>query len=596
MKKVFVLSAKIFSLISIYLCLILFLAACGGGGGGGASLPDSEYTTHNTGGWGGGGNNGGSGGGYNPIQGGTPLVVTGYSYGGQSYSTVEQLIEAINTDAFPTGTSYVDFTCTTANGTETRQAKVTKSASGNQIEHQYKATYTVNGTEQSVPYYKNDGISLNLPAPDSSQYTEENGVLYHATGWVVNGQAYTGGTLPVAPDSGDLNLGTIQGGALDYTYGFKTSGELVVNSTTGTITIDNTGRTEPISKIILPNPGNVSLDLSNVTNLSLQGTAYNDPAVTNVFSLSSIIMPTTSYSLGNYAFSGWQNLQSIDLSNCTSLGEGALYQCMGLSSVTLGSNITTIPDKTFYLCNSLTGIDLSNISSIGEEAFYYCSDLDGTISIPDNTTIDTNAFQACTGIDSVTFGNNVSIGTNAFQNCSSLGSVTFGTSTEIGDYAFYSCIGLGSVNLSNCTSLGQSAFQQCSNLSSVTLGNSIITVTDYAFQSCGQLASIDLGSCTQIGSHAFGACYGLNAVDLSSCQTILEGAFYGCSSLSNVQFGDDISNIGTNAFYSATTANFNFTKSPGTISYGSTPFEYGVHATWDDGLQQYLFTWNGSSW
>ncbi len=573
MKKVFVLSAKIFSLISICLWLILLLAACGGGGGGaaGASIPDSEYTTHNPHGWGGGGNSGGSGGGYNPIQGGTPLVVTGYSYGGQSYSTVEQLIEAINTDAFPTRTSYVDFTCTTANGTETRQAKVTKSASGNQIEHQYKATYTVNGTEHSVPYYKNDGISLNLPAPDSSQYTEESGVFYHATGWVVNGQAYTGGTLPVAPDSGDLNLGTIQGGALDYTYGFKTSGELVVNSTTGTITIDNTGRTEPISKIILPNPGNVSLDLSNVTNLSLQDSYH---AITNGANLTSVTMPATPYSLGNYAFRDCSNLQSIDLTNCTTIGSSA-----------------------FVGCENLQSINLSNNTTIGSYAFTGCLAI-SSISIPNGTTINSNAFEMCEGLDNVTFGDDVVIGNNAFDHCTGLSAVTFGANTQIGQDAFYGCLSLTSVDLTNCISLGQDAFMECNTLSSVTLGSSITTIPANAFTGCSQLTTIDLSSCTQIGDYAFGGCLILGPyIDLSFCQTIGESAFNGCNTLSNVIFGDDISSIGRRAFYSVSSASFNFTKDPGTISYGSTPFEDGVHATWQpDNINTFMYTWNGSTW
>ena len=167
MKKVFVLSAKIFSLTSICLCLILFLAACGGGGGGGASLPDSEYTTHNTGGWGGGGGSGGggnSGSSNGTITGSTPLNVTEYTYNGQTYTSVEALKNAIAETA-PASQFSIPFTCTNAsNETETRTARITKTVSGNNteilIEHQYMASVTVNETPLTIPFYYNDGISL----------------------------------------------------------------------------------------------------------------------------------------------------------------------------------------------------------------------------------------------------------------------------------------------------------------------------------------------------------------------------------------------------------------------------------------------------
>ena len=162
-----------FVLFSLCSCIIAFVSCGGGGGGGGAvgaSLSDAEYTTHNPGGWGGGGSgtsSGGSSGGNGSnvtISGSTPLNVTGYSFGGQTYPTVEALNEVIGTDAFPEGQTLINFTCTTATGaTETRQVRVTKTVDGNNInvsiEHQYKALFPVSGGgTQEINFYKNDGI------------------------------------------------------------------------------------------------------------------------------------------------------------------------------------------------------------------------------------------------------------------------------------------------------------------------------------------------------------------------------------------------------------------------------------------------------
>ncbi|MBP5793698.1 MAG: hypothetical protein J6W46_08685, partial [Spirochaetaceae bacterium] len=128
-------------LIPIMLLFSFILFSCGGGGGGaaGASIPDSEYTTHNPHGWGGGsgsgsgsGGNGGSNNG--TIMGGTPLTVTGYTYNGQTYTSVEELRNAIAENA-PEGQFTIPFTCTVAGGgSETRTARITKTVSGNDTE------------------------------------------------------------------------------------------------------------------------------------------------------------------------------------------------------------------------------------------------------------------------------------------------------------------------------------------------------------------------------------------------------------------------------------------------------------------------------
>lgn len=574
-------------------CFLSYYTSCGGGAGG-ASIPAGEYTTHNARGWGGGG--GSSSGSHQMLQGGTPLNVTSYSYNGQTYSTIQELVDAIGTDAFPTGETLVSFTCTTANGgTETRSAKVTKSSSGNTIEHQYKATYTVNGTQYSELYYRNDGISLNnLPPPDNTVYVEENGVYYHATGWTVAGQPYTGGALSVAPDSGDLDLGLITGGSLNQTYGFKSSGELVVNGA-GTITIDNTGRSETITKITLPD-SNVALDLSGVTNLNLSG-ALGNPAITNGSKLTSITMPSDSYALGDYAFQNCSALNSIDLSSCTSLGQSAFSLCTSLEHVTLG-NLSSIPDQAFYYCH-LQEIDFSNCSSftIGNKAFYQCYYIDGALDLSNCTSIGEEAFEDCNNIDSVTFGNNVTIGTEAFNNCSNIGNVTFGTNTSIGASAFHGCNGLTSINLSNCTTLGESAFQACGQLGTVTLGNNITEIPEYGFYSCTSLSTINLSSCTSISTGAFFGCTSLGNIDLSSCETIGSSAFSGCTAIGNVTFGTDIDSIASYAFENVT-ATFHFVTNPesgGNTQYeGNNVFKSGVYAYYNSRL--YIWSTNPGNW
>ncbi len=177
-------------IVLVIVCFCVLVVCCGGGaagGAGGVSLSESEYTTHNPGGWGGGGgsSNGGGGGSSGgssgetnvSVQGGTPLTVTGYTYGNQTYTTVEALTQAM-TASGATGTFTVPFTI--ASG-ETRQARVTATAEGFLVEHQYKATCVIPGGTQNteILYYKNSGLNLaSLTTANMSGWQGSNGVIY----------------------------------------------------------------------------------------------------------------------------------------------------------------------------------------------------------------------------------------------------------------------------------------------------------------------------------------------------------------------------------------------------------------------------------
>ena len=289
-----------------------------------------------------------------------------------------------------------------------------------------------------------------------SNYEEPDGdgIAYHANKWNVQGQTVSGGNVRINA-SGDVAIGNITP-AVDRTYGFKSSGELVVNST-GTVAVNNSGRSTSITKIELPASGSVALDLSSVTNVALTGTLSGStatPCVTNPQTLVSISLPESSFSIGTCAFDGCINLAGfIDLTNCTSLGERAFRRC-GITSVTIGSSITTIPDYAFIYCNNLSGsINLSHCTSIGQ-----------------------SAFKSCPKITSVNLSNCTSIGAGAFQNCTALTSINIPICTSIGHDTFWNDSELTSIDLSSCTTIDQNAFNNCTKLANVTLGNSLTTI------------------------------------------------------------------------------------------------------------------------
>lgn len=92
--------------------------------------------------------------------------------------------------------------------------------------------------------------------------------------------------------------------------------------------------------------------------------------------LTSIVLPDFTRSIGNSAFGSCYGLTSITIPNPVKLiGFGAFCCCSGLTSVTIGNSVTSIGDEAFSLCK-LTSIELPNsITIIGYGAFSGCFQL-----------------------------------------------------------------------------------------------------------------------------------------------------------------------------------------------------------------------------
>ena len=481
-----ILKITIFAVLSIIILSVFYISCGGGGGGGGAAgggtssggsgstssgssiskYNSSSNTYHN-------GNGGINAGNINEIyiNGNTTLNVSGYTFNGKNYSDVNSLVRAIYDNGITSDIFYVDFAV--QGESSPRRARIRANGAANSgdnltIDYQYKATYRLpDSAPEEVFYYKRDGIQLDLPPLSPSDYTtpDSNGIVYHANKYSVQGQVVSSGNVRIN-SSGDVSFDIMPTG--DTTYGFRLSDNtLVVNQTSGTVVIDNSGG-QTFEKIQLPASaadGSISLDLSGVTELNLVGddggaVGAGSSAITNGSKLGSVTMPNTSFPLGFGAFKDCNRLTSIDLSNCTSLGTWAFYGCSGLTS-----------------------INLSNITSIEQYAFENCTGLTGNINLASCNFLDIGVFKGCSGITSVTLPVSItSLGDYTFTECSSLASIDLSYCTIIGEAALYGCSSfIGNVNLSACTSIGDYAFSDCTGITRVNFSSSINSIGAGAF-------------------------------------------------------------------------------------------------------------------
>lgn len=241
----------------------------------------------------------------------------------------------------------------------------------------------------------------------------------------------------------------------------------------------------------------------------------------NCVEIVSVEIPDSVKSIGQRAFSGCSNLESLTI------------PFVGAKAGVTSSDTYQYPFGYIFGTAKYEGGEAtwqyyygSSTSSPTSTTYYIPSSLKSVTVTGGN--ILHGAFDDCSGLTSITIGNGVtSIGDATFYNCSGLTSITIPDSvTRIGNSAFLGCSGLTSVTIpDSVTSIGDSAFYGCSGLTSVTIPDSATSIGSCAFRDCTGLTSVTIGnSVTSIGNGAFWYCYKLVEVYNKSALSITAGS------------------------------------------------------------------------
>lgn len=189
-------------------------------------------------------------------------------------------------------------------------------------------------------------------------------------------------------------------------------------------------------------------------------------------------------------------------------------------------------------------VDLINQGTTGTDVRCFVLKWLGESELPTGDIVDNNNFKVLStmmikGIANKAFAPKSGSDSAAYR----IKNLTLGEQIKvIGDEAFAGCTTLQSINISNVDEIGDGAFEGCTNLSTVTMNPTVIGAE--AFQGTNLTGEIVLGnSVTRIGAGAF-AYSPISGVNFSNCTNIQisKFAFYNCTGLTKVNFGDSTRN------------------------------------------------------
>ena len=274
--------------------------------------------------------------------------------------------------------------------------------------------------------------------------------------------------------------------------------------------------------------------------------------------ITSVVIENGVTSIGNIAFYGYSNLESVNISaSVTSIGDAAFYGCKSLTSITIPEKVTSIGDAAFLNCTSLTSVTIpGKVTSIGRGAFESCTDLTtvtmksttpptlksivfvytslNTILVPVDALNnyknadaekgwdeykailavggDCGAEDNTGGVESVKWAFNPATGKLTI---SGSGKMAYNVSPEDVPWHNYRPQITSVVIENGVTSIGNAVFYDYSNLESVNISASVTSIGDTAFFGCKSLTSITIPSgVINIGSSAFYNCTDLTIVTM----------------------------------------------------------------------------------
>lgn len=224
-------------------------------------------------------------------------------------------------------------------------------------------------------------------------------------------------------------------------------------------------------------------------------------------SITSVVLPSSVEAIGDSAFSGCVNLQSVTMPRVVNIGEYAFADCSNLETAPLPSTLKNLGSESFRNCQRLKSVVIpGGVKTISYAAFQNCRGIE-TLTISEGVTrIEKYAF-AQAHIGEVELPLSVQLIREKAFYSSGITRLSLGNVEKIENDAFLYCHSLSSVLIpKTLKSWGQSVFEECRNLREVTLEEGLQTIGWDAFKN-SPIAKIELPqSIVKIEEGAFQWC------------------------------------------------------------------------------------------
>ena len=238
---------------------------------------------------------------------------------------------------------------------------------------------------------------------------------------------------------------------------------------------------------------------------------------------------------------------TLDEKEVTSLAREAFMSATSITGVTIPNTIKEIGMWAFSGCNNLSSINLGNVEKISEQSFKNCTALT-SIKIP--KTLNKGAsgapFLGCTNLKTIEFEDGMTVIPSYLCAGTTITEITIpSTVKEIGICAFSGCNNLSSINLGNVEKISEQSFKNCTALTSIKLPKTLTKDSSGApFLGCTNIKNIELEKgMTVIPNYV---CASTAITEITIPNTVKEigmWAFKDCSSLKKITILDNIENM-----------------------------------------------------
>ena len=296
----------------------------------------------------------------------------------------------------------------------------------------------------------------------------------------------------------------------------------------------------------------------------------------------SSISNSTCTELGDYAFAGCTNLNTINMPKVSSVGTSAFYKCTP-SYVTLGltqiaDNVVANSPEVAILANNinLRHLNLPSCTAIYSSVCMSATNL-VSISVPNVDILTQSAFFGCIALTEASLpkcGTTTAygIGTAAFAKCTSLSKVYAPVIKSLNKNAFSGCTALKEFYAPNMVGTSDTPFNGVTTLESVTIGYATVPAWSTTWPN---LAYFSDSAATAIATAAFYGCTKLKAQNFHApnVTAIPQSAFRngGFTYANSTVFPKVAGTIGNYAFYQC--ASLSYVNLPNVTSLGNGVFK-----------------------